>query len=246
MIDRPTESPCPTDYSFAILIAGKYLGFFGVDDEPDDVFWQVDHEEFQLRQARIPPLERRSGGYKLASADGYQQLLRYRRLPVLEDIATTYSLSDLLSDDVTGEDLRDRIVLIGTTSLSFGGGDIEERDFWQTPYTTSERLEDMTPGVFIQAHIISQLISVVEDGRPLISTWNEWLEIGWIILWGLAGGAIGWQLSGGRFGLALFIAEIGLFLTCLSLLALPALWVPYVPAAILLAGTGITISRYRD
>ncbi|MBT9315867.1 CHASE2 domain-containing protein [Leptothoe spongobia] len=245
-IDRPPESPCPADYSFATLIAGQYLSLMGASDNLDDVFWQDTHDQFQLRQVRIPPLNRRSGGYKLASADGYQQLVRYRHLPNLEKIADTYDLSEVLSDDFEGIELRDRIVLLGTTSLSFGGGDIEERDFWKTPYTNSERLEDMTPGVFIQAHMVSQLVSAVEDGRPLISTWNEWIEICWITLWGIAGGAMGWRLSTGRLGLVLLTAEIGLLLVCWSLLALPALWVPYVPAAILMSGTAITVSRYRD
>ncbi|NEQ51380.1 MAG: CHASE2 domain-containing protein [Leptolyngbya sp. SIO3F4] len=245
-IDRPSQSPCPTDYSFATLIAGKYLNLFEGNDDLDEVFWPGKHEQFQLQQVRVPRLERRSGGYALASNAGYQQLVRYRRLPHLEGIATTYSVSDILHNNVDGEDLRDRIVLLGTTSLSFGGGDIEERDFWQTPYTTSERLEDMTPGVFIQAHIVSQLISAVEDGRPLISTWNEWIEMSWITLWGIAGGVMGWKLSGGRLGLALITAEIGLFLMCLTLLALPALWVPYVPTAFLLLGTTIAVNRYND
>ena len=242
--DRPEESPCPTDYSFATLVAGHYLNVIQADNPLDAVFWQ--DGQFQLQQVKIPPLNRRSGGYKLAAADGYQQLLRYRHLPNLEDIATTYTLSEILNNDFDGEALRDRIVLLGTTSLSFGGGDIEERDLWKTPYTTSQRLEDMTPGVFIQAHIVSQLISAVEDGRPLLRFWNEWLEAGWIVLWGIVGSMVGWQLSGSRLYLILLTTEAGLLWMCWSLLALSALWVPYVPAASLLLVTAITVSRYRN
>lgn len=242
--DRPTDSPCPTDYSFALLVAGKYLGLVGANDDLDQVFWQTDHEQLQLQDLRIPALTRRAGGYHLPGSHGYQQLVHYRHLANLEAIAQHYTLSQILSGEVEDGALRDRIILLGTTSLSFGGGDIEERDFWKTPYTTSTRLEDMMPGVFIQAHIISQLISAIEDGRPLISTWNEWIESSWIILWALVGGVIGWRSE--HFWLLLSTTELGLLLMCWSLLALPALWVPYGPTALLLAGTAVAVRRYKN
>ncbi len=246
MVERPTASPCGTDYSFATIVAGQYLNLMAPHDDLDDVFWQNDQNWFQLNQVKIPPLKPRAGGYKLSrdAAGGYQNLLHYRHLPRLEDIAQTHRVSEVLQEGFEGDGLRDRIVLIGTTDLSFGGGDIEERDFWKTPYTTSERLEDMTAGVFIQAHIISQLISAVEDGRPLIRTWNEWGESGWILLWALVGGGLGWGLTGERFWLVLLTTEAGLLLVGWGLLAGPALWLPYVPAAITLTGTAITVRRY--
>ncbi|MEM9265842.1 MAG: CHASE2 domain-containing protein [Cyanobacteria bacterium P01_F01_bin.13] len=245
--DRPAESPCPANYSFAAIVAGQYLNLIRSNDHPDNLFWQNNDNQFQLRQVRFPPLTPRSGGYKLSKEafGGYQLLLHYRHLPRLEDIAQTHTVSDILNNDFEVEDFRDRIILLGTTALFFGGGDIEERDFWKTPYTTSERPEDMTPGVFIQAHIISQLISAVEDNRPLMSTWHEWTECSWIILWAALGGVLGWQLAGTRFWLTLLTTEIGLWLVCWSLLNIVALWVPYVPAVITFTGAALTISRYR-
>ncbi|MEM7792911.1 MAG: CHASE2 domain-containing protein [Cyanobacteria bacterium P01_C01_bin.118] len=240
--DPPPDSPCPAGYSFATLIAGGYLGIFGPDDNLDQRLWSGDGK-LQLQHLRVPRLRSRAGGYHLTDVAGYQQLLHYRHLPDLKTIAQTYTVSELLDDDFRVEVLRDRIVLLGTTSLSFGGGDIEERDVWRTPYTTSERLEDMMPGVFIQAHIVSQLISAVEDGRPLMNTWNEWIESGWIVIWALVGGAMGWRLK--RFWLPLLTTEVGLLLLCWSLLGMSALWVPYGPAAMLLAGTAITVRRYQ-
>ncbi|MEA5463416.1 CHASE2 domain-containing protein [Leptothoe sp. PORK10 BA2] len=247
-VRRPPVSPCGTDYSFATIVAGQYLNLVAPHDNLDDVFWQNDQNWFQLSTVKIPPLNARAGGYRLSrdSVGGYQKLLHYRHLPRLEDIAQTHRVSEVLQPGFDGSGLRDRIVLIGTTDLSFGGGDMAERDFWKTPYTTSERPEDMTAGVFIQAHIISQLISAVEDGRPLISTWNEWQESGWIMAWALVGGGLGWGLAGGRFWLMLLTAEAGLFLVSWGLLAGPALWVPYVPAVITLTGTAIIVSRYRS
>ncbi|MEM7061574.1 MAG: CHASE2 domain-containing protein [Cyanobacteria bacterium P01_B01_bin.77] len=242
-INRPSDSLCHTNHSFAAIIAGQYLNLVETNDT--DVFWQNDKDQFQLAQVRFPRLNPRSGGYKLNDFGGYQLPLHYRHLPQVEDIAETYTVSELLRGDFEGERIRDRIVLIGTTDLSFGVGDIEERDFWKTPYTTSERLEDMTPGVFIQAHIVSQLISAVEDGRPSITTWNEWIESGWIILWAAVGGGLGWYFTSTRFWLTLLSAEVGLSLISWSLLAIPALWVPYVPAVVTFTATAITVNRYR-
>ncbi|WP_228015529.1 CHASE2 domain-containing protein [Leptolyngbya ectocarpi] len=244
-IHRPPDSLCHTNHSFAAIIAGQYLNLIEANDSLTDVFWQNDQDQFQLAQVKFPQLNPRSGGYKLNDFGGYQLLLHYRHLPQVEDIAETYTVSELLRGDFEGEKIRDRIILIGTTALSFGGGDIEERDFWKTPYTTSERLEDMTPGVFIQAHIVSQLISAVEDGRPSITTWNEWIESGWIILWAAIGGGLGWYLTDTRFWLTLLSAEVGLLLISWSLLAVPALWVPYVPAVVTFTATAIAVSRYR-
>ncbi|MEL6332297.1 MAG: CHASE2 domain-containing protein, partial [Cyanobacteria bacterium J06626_26] len=246
VVTPPVTSPC-ADYSFATIIAGRYLNLIANNDNLDDIFWQNDKSWFQINQVKIPPLNARSGGYKLSpdNVGGYQKLLHYRHLPQLEDIAQTHTVSEVLQDDFEGAGLRDRIVLIGTTALSFGGGDIEERDFWKTPYTTTERPEDMTAGVFIQAHIISQLISAVEDGRPLMDTWNEWGESGWIMLWASVGGGIGWGLVRGRFWLMLCTAQAGLLLISWGLLAMPAVWVPYVPAVITLTGAAVTVNRYR-
>ena len=246
-MDRPAESPCPADYSFAAIVAGQYLRLINGNAPLDHIFWQNDDHQFQLRQTQFSPLTPRSGGYKLSpkTFGGYQLLLRYRHLPQLEDIAHTYTVSDILAGNFEVANIRDRIILLGTTALSFGGGDIEERDFWKTPYTTSKRPEDMTAGVFLQAHIISQLISAVEDKRPLITTWPEWLESSWIILLATAGGILGWRLAGTRFWLTLLTTEIGLWLGCWSLLSLSGLWVPYVPAVITLTGTAITANRYR-
>lgn len=246
-INRPADSLCHTNHSFAAIVAGQYLNLIETGDALTDVFWQNNQEQFQLGRVRFAQLNPRSGGYKLRADTfgGYQLPLRYRHLPQLEDIAKTYTLSEILRGDFKPEEIRDRIVLIGTTALSFGGGDFEERDFWKTPYTTSERLEDMTPGVFIQAHIISQLVSAVADGRPLITTWGESVESGWIILWALVGGVVGWRLVRLRFYLTLLSAEIGLLLIGWSLLAISAIWVPYVPTVVTFTGTAIAVYRYR-
>ncbi|MBT9311974.1 CHASE2 domain-containing protein [Leptothoe kymatousa] len=245
-------SVCTAHKSFAAIVAAQYLAPGALDNSQnpwlEHVFWPEEHEQFQLQQVKVPRLTPSSGGYRLPAEafGGYQQLLRYRHLPDLEHIAQSYSLGQVLQADFNGQDLRDRIVLIGTTALEFGGGDIEERDFWKTPYTTSERPEDMIPGVFIQAHIISQLVSAVDDDRPFLSTWNDGVEIAWIMLWAFAGAGLAWYLVKNRFWLMFLTLEVSLFLMCWSLLAVPAIWVPYVPAAIVFTGSVVAVSRYRS
>ncbi|MEO0867572.1 MAG: CHASE2 domain-containing protein, partial [Cyanobacteria bacterium J06642_11] len=137
-VEPPPRSMCAAHKSFAAIVAAQYLDYTTLNDGQnpwlEDVFWSEDGQ-FQLKQIKFPPLNPRSGGYRLSetSFGGYQHLLRYRHLPDLESIAQSYTVSDLLREDFRGESLRDRIVLIGTTALAFGVGDIEERDFWKTP-----------------------------------------------------------------------------------------------------------------
>ncbi|MEL7504150.1 MAG: CHASE2 domain-containing protein [Cyanobacteria bacterium J06554_6] len=245
-VDPPSQTRCPADYSFAVAIAAHYLGL--ADADWDKHLWDNPHDQFQLGQKLFPALRPRSGGYRLPlnMIGGYQMMIHYRHRPDPRAIAADeFSVSEFLSGSIEIARFQDRIVLIGTTDLSFGGGDVEDRDLWRTPYTTGQLPEDWTPGVYLQAHLISQLVSAVEDNRPLIRTWAEPLEAGWIGLGAAVGGLLGWWFSHRRFWLVLITAETGLLLICWGLLALPALWVPWVPTATTLAGAGIWISKVK-
>ncbi len=122
--------------------------------------------------------------------------------------------------------------------MDFGAG-----DRWLTPYTQTSALEDRAAGVFLQAQMISQLLSATLNtpARPIITSWPEWQEMTWIALWALLGGFLGAYAKnpfGLRLWLRLLIAEGVLLLACWLWLTKAGVWIPWVPGALALPATG--------
>ncbi len=83
--------------------------------------------------------------------------------------------------------LRDRIILIGSIAES-------KKDLFLTPYrSTLIGIPDQTSGVEIHANAVSQILSAVLSGRPLIKTWIKSLEIWWIFAWSVVGATLSWK-----------------------------------------------------
>ena len=122
-------------------------------------------------------------------------------------------------------------MLIGTTAPSF-------RDSLSIPYPTDRGEIGSIPGVVVQAQMVSQLIAAAIDGRPLIHSSPFWVDT--LLVWGVAmsGGLLIWIV---RRPLYLCVAGAGAIIilsgTCLFLLQ-SGYWVPLVPTAIALIGTG--------
>ncbi len=228
----PTDS-CQAGNTFSTVIAQRYLKAVNKS----------------LDVARIPFIQQLSfGGYHDLDTGGNQILLNYRLLRdpeaygcgnVKETPADCLSVSQVLAMD--GEQLRSiegRIVLIGTTDMDFA-----YEDRWPTPYSRTVSIEDQAPGVFLQAQMISQIISAAEDDRLLLSSWQDWQETVWIASWVVLGGLIGaysysrWQH---RLWLRLIMAEGILLLACWLWLTEAGIWVPWVPGAIALPAATLT------
>jgi len=180
--------------------------------------------ELMLGERLLPQLRSNSGGYRAIDAQGYQLMINYRALDSPEMIADSVSLQAVLDQQLSPEAVRDRIVLIGVTAPSNG-------DFWATPYGSGPFKE--VSGVFIHAHMISQMLSAVFEDRPLIWTWSQPIEGLWLLGWaGLGSFCVIW-VNGSLKALLLWSAVCGLGLTGLSLmLLLQGGWVPLIPAAI--------------
>jgi len=168
---------CYTDQSFSLRIALLYL-----ETENVSPIQQTPDKTLQIGKVIFPKLVSETGGYQLPTEEelGYQILLNYRSLKTDESIAQQISLTDILEDSQKGRLpslVNDRIILIGTTAPSFG-------DFHKTPYGTE------IPGVFIQAQMVSQIISAVLDRRPLLWWWPPIWEIIWAWLWALVVGIL--------------------------------------------------------
>lgn len=228
-ITPEANSPCLSTYAFSAHIALRYLNQEGVS------FAWTDDGAIMIGQTRLSPLRSTTGGYQNIDANGFQLLLNYRTLAQPNAIASQIPLSDLLKGQFDPAALTDRIVLIGTIAPSVG-------DYHVTPFSRTPKSVEQTPGVVLQAHMVSQLISAVLDDRPLLTTWPGGVELLWVLLWASVGGLIGscWpgQWPGKSvwltLGLGWLAAEGSLWGICWLLLVQASVWAPLVPAALAL------------
>ncbi|MDZ8236027.1 MAG: CHASE2 domain-containing protein [Nostoc sp. ChiQUE01a] len=227
MNQEPT-SLCSTSYSFSLQLASLYLrpSGIGVKFTPQG--------NLQLGKTVFPNLNSRSGAYQNIDANGGQILLNYHSP---KEIAQQVKLTEFLSSPVNPNAVKDRIVLIGVISRG------DSPDTWPTPYGVP--LDDQMPGVLVQAHMVSQILSAVENGRPLLRVWSLWLEMAWIWGWSVVGGVLAWRnLSLRWLALAVGVTSSVLYVACFSLLIWGA-WVPFVPSALSLLATVGLMSIYN-
>ncbi|MBW4666748.1 MAG: CHASE2 domain-containing protein [Cyanomargarita calcarea GSE-NOS-MK-12-04C] len=228
-------SPCTTPYALSAQLAFHYLEKDGISAKYNP------NGELQLGNVVLKRLQSPISGYQKADTEGYQMLLNYRsyRHSPLE-IAPTVTLSQVLKGAVTSEQVKDRIVLIGTTAQSVN-------DYLPTPYSTQQRFYQQIPGVILQAQMVSQIVSAVKDGRPLLSVWSFWGELLWLWGWSVVGIGIAWRC---RSRIYLILVGVGtlsiLYTSCLVLLC-QGYWVPLVPSALVLIVTiGTVVVIYTN
>ena len=232
-------------YSLPLRLAQVYLRSKGIG------FHQGtrSYDPISFGSVELPRFLPNSGGYVRADAHGNQVLLNFRsnRQPF-----RTVSLRDVLTEKVDPSWVRDRIVLVGMTASSVKDKYITSA-VKRTLYTSifqhkaSSNEYQWLYGVEIHAHVTSQIISKVLDGRPFISVWpNDWQYL-WISVWGSLGIALGLFLqSPWKALLSIGVASICLVGICYLFLVLGC-WIPVVPTLLALAGAGLTTSFFdRD
>lgn len=120
----------------------------------------------------VPRFTRNMGGYTGADDGGLQTMVNFRsgQNPFLK-----LSLNDIKSGDFREKDIRDRIVIIGVTSLA-------HKDLIATNALKSAEIQGQIYGVEYVAHAVSQLIHSVESNRPLIWVSESYDYLGLFIL----------------------------------------------------------------
>jgi CHASE2 domain-containing sensor protein len=220
----PTSSACQASYSLSVQLALRYLATKGINLE------FTPQEAWKLGKLTFAPLEAHSGGYQKTDAMGHQILLNYRSTPTPIDLAPTVTMADVLAGKIQPAQVKDRLILIGTTADSF-------HDYVLTPYTTIDGSVRAIPGVILQAQMVSQLLSAALDGRALIRSWDLPQEAVWIWGWAMTGGILAiWLRRPMYLVLGTGIAIAILSGACLMLLQ-SGYWVPLIPAAIAIVGT---------
>ncbi|NES64053.1 MAG: CHASE2 domain-containing protein [Okeania sp. SIO2D1] len=174
---KEEKDPCQTEYSLSVRVAVNYLENLGIKGQVTAA------GNFQIGDVIFRELSEREGFYQRFDDGGFQVLLNYRNA---ERVANYISISDVLSGEFDDSLVRNKIILIGNTDPNIG-------DKFYTPYSYVESVSrKQMPGVVVHAHQVSQIISAVLDGRPLIRFWNSWVEWLWIFGWCGVGGLGGW------------------------------------------------------
>lgn len=239
LLTMEPSSICPADYSLSVSLALHYLQTKGI------TLQFTPEGNWQLGRTLIKAIEFPIGGYFNIDGRGYQILLNYRSpenyssSSTPDEIAPRISLGKALADGLTIDNVKNRIVIIGTTASSF-------KDYSSTPYRSEQGSAQEIPGVMLQAQMTSQLISAVLDGRPLLWAMPFWAEVIWMGGWSIVGGLLVFYLR--RFpylSLASGMAIAILYSICLGLLVQFGGWVPLVPAALSQLASSSSVVAYR-
>ncbi|MGB7443654.1 MAG: CHASE2 domain-containing protein, partial [Coleofasciculaceae cyanobacterium] len=214
---RPSTSQGDLHLNIGLQLALRYLALEGIFPR------SLTNYQMQLGKTILVPFQANQGGYVRADAGGYQILLNFRGT---KQQFPTFSITDLLANQIPPEIIRDRIVLIGSASGSMS-------DLFQTPY--SSRLlgsPQQMAGVTLHANITSQILSGALEGRKMLQTWSEPIEYLWILLWSGVGAFLGWQVKSPGL-VAITVAIVGGGLIGSSYLVfLQGWWIPVVPPLI--------------
>lgn len=218
-------SLCSAPYAFSLQLAFLYLQPFRIRPQ------FTPEGNFQLGNTVFQNLSPRSS-YNI-DANGGQILLNYRSSKY---IAEQVTLTQFLSSPINSSAATDRIVLIGAVAKG------DSPDTWATLYGSS--LDKQMPGVLVQAHMVSQILSTVLDSRPLIKILSEPIEWLWIFGWSVVGASISLGLWRLRF-LQLSAPSILITMTFLAGICYLALmlgwWLPLIPAIVTLLSSMISV-----
>lgn len=225
MMAQEPSSTCTTPYSLSLQLAARYLSYEKIQPKFNEDYIQFGSKVFK----RLKPDH--SGGYQQGvDLGGNQILVNYRN--------TDYqrvTLEDILSDKVDPDLLKDKVVIIGVTANTVS-------DTWSTPYSTAQQDYQEIPGVFIQAQMVSQVLSAVLDKRPILWVLPWWGDILWIYGSSVVGSLIVWRVrSLSDKGCAIFVTVVILYGVCAIALLKQGLWTPFIPSAFAVVASGVVV-----
>jgi CHASE2 domain-containing sensor protein/tRNA A-37 threonylcarbamoyl transferase component Bud32 len=153
---------------------------------------------------------------------GFNVFINYRAVSS-GDVAERISLQELLSgkyDNALPSLVQDRVVLIGNTIPQVQPEEVGG-DYHSTPYGD-------LPGVLIHGHMVSQMLSAVQDQRPILEAGSGWRNDLWVVGWSILGSGL--LLNRSRFLKFLALSAIALasFLILSWLFFINGLWLTLV------------------
>lgn len=230
---KPDEATiCNTKYAFSAQLAFRYLNL------TNGISPTYNKEELQLGKAVYKRLRNHMGGYHKIDDRSYEILLNYRSYRSPLEVIPRVTLAQVINGQLKPDDVKDKIVLIGTTAESFHG-------YHPTPYTTDQENYRQWPNIIIHAQMVSQLISAALDERPLIWWWAFWVDGLWIWGWAVVGGAIAWRCQSTQHLILIGGASVViLYGVCFVFLSQSG-WVPFIPSGLALVATSFAVLVYN-
>lgn len=225
----------PTDQgslsSFSLRLAQNHLKKYDISPQSS----RTEPPYLQLGKAIFVRLQSDSGGYQKIDARGYQVMLNYRSS---KPIARQVTLQQVLSGQVDPDWIKDKIVIIGSTAPSLN-------DLFLTPYSPTQQENYKMPGVLVHAQMVSQILGAALGEKPLFWFWPEWLEVIWILGWGIVGAILAASV---RHPLVLVILCSGMMGTIAFssfYLFTQQAWIPVVSPTLsgLLVATSVVVTR---
>lgn len=217
-------------FSFAFKLAEAYLAEEGLTLERG----RLHPHNMRFGDTELAKFRSSSGGYVATDAGGVQMLINPRsgRAPF-----ERVSMTDVLDGRVDEQLIRDRIILIGIVSLGV-------KDLVNSAAVQADN-PGLLPGVEMQAHVISQILSAVLDNRPPLRTWPDGWEYLWIGLWGLIGMLLV-RYTSRPVWYMLAVGTVGLILFDFSLLMLwlGGWWIPVVPTLMVFTINGLVLPGF--
>lgn len=226
---EPQGSICNTPYSLGLQMALSYLMARGVEPK------MTEDGLLQLGEATFQPIDSRMGAYHHIDSSGYQIMIDYARG---ENPTPTVTLSEVLQGKVNPQLITDKIILIGVSAPSL-------KDTFYTPFSRQGGDVVLMPGVTLHSYMASQILSSALDGKPLIWGWQEWQEVIWVYLWGLAGSASILLLSR---PLLMMVTQLGAMIVIVAtgvLIFFIGGWIPLVPPFVAFLGGAIALMGYH-
>ena len=221
----PQSSHCQQDKSFAWKLIYRYL-------KAQNITVETFGDDWKFGAVVAKPLQNGSGGYQKFDDRGNQLLINYRRTPDLEQLAPQFTVRDVLeSNNFDPVWVRNRVVLIGVTAASV-------KDSHRTPYGRIR-------GVYLHGHVVSQILSAVEDDRSLWWWWPQWGDFLWILFWSSIGTVIFWQEKLVRSRIAVVTISVIVLLGLSWLILAQNGWIPFIPAILALVSPSIIVVFYR-
>jgi CHASE2 domain-containing sensor protein len=225
---RTQASRCNTDWSFSLQVAAQYLRSQQIETqftEAGDL--QFNHKTVKVLQS--------SGGTYPPNTGGSEIMLNYRATAEISPVVT---LQQFLTQQINPDYLTGKIVLVGVTAQ-------DGEDYWLTPIDPVVAM----PGVVVQAHMISQLLSTALDNRSLLRTLSPLQQTGWIGTWAVIGGVLSfwrWQPKGRqRAKLLLSLSGAITFLYGLCFLGLlRGHWLPFISLVLALVLSSVLVTVY--
>lgn len=204
-----------THSGFSLLLALKYLAPAGIALRPSN----SNSDHVAIGKAAIPPFEPNDGGYVRADAGGYQFLLDYLGGPAPFEM---FTFSQVLSGQVPGEALRDKIIIVGVVAQSV-------KDYFDTPFSRGADANRVVHGITLHGHSTSQLLRMAEGATPVVQVAGKAQELLLCVLWIVLGSIAGLRArSLPLFALAA-VGGIGAIVAVSYVAFHGALWLPVVP-----------------